>query len=37
VGGAVSSFFDIRNFTISGGNGNGNSPPTKSSNPKDTD
>ena len=39
VGGAVSSFFDIRNFTISGrnGNGNGNSPPAKSSNPKDTD
>ena len=24
VGGAVSSFFDIRNFTISGRNGNGN-------------
>ena len=37
VGGAVSSFFDIRNFTISGGNGNGKSPPVKSSNPKDTD
>ena len=27
VGGAVSSFFDVRNFTLSGkgGNGNGNS------------
>ena len=24
VGGAVSSFFDVRNFTVSNGNGNGN-------------
>ena len=38
VGGAVSSFFDIRNFTISGRNGNGNgAPPPKNNNAKDTD
>ena len=39
VGGAVSSFFDIRNCTISGRNGNGNGvpPPPKISNAKDTD
>ena len=37
VGGAVSSFFDIRNFTISGRNGNGNGPPPKNNNAKDTD
>ncbi|SVA98141.1 uncharacterized protein METZ01_LOCUS150995 [marine metagenome] len=38
VGGAVSSFFDIRNFTISGrnGNGNGNGAPEKK-HVKDTD
>ena len=37
VGGAVSSFFDIRNFTISkNGNGNGNGPSPKT-NVKDTD
>ena len=37
VGGAVSSFFDIRNFTISGRNCNGNGSPPKNSNAKDTD
>ena len=39
VGGAVSSFFDIRNFTINGrnGNGNGNGPSPKNNNQKDTD
>ena len=36
VGGAVSSFFDIRNFTISSRNGNGNGSDKKSG-VKDTD
>ena len=36
VGGAVSSFFDIRNFTITTGK-NGNGPVPKNNNAKDTD
>lgn len=35
VGGAVSSFFDIRNFTITAKNGNGN--PVKNNSVRDTD
>jgi len=36
VGGAVSSFFDVRNFTISSSK-NGNGMPPKNNNAKDTD
>ena len=36
VGGAVSSFFDIRNFTISGRNGNGNGGPPNDKSRKKT-